>query len=66
MDTDFSAIVVGKCEANFIGKLSKPRLAAYRKAADHCIRKYEKKSGTMYVSFSAYCRAALAAKYSGK
>ena len=40
--------------------------AAYRRELGVCDRKYRSKCGTMYVSFTAFCRAEVARRYSRK
>ena len=65
-DTIPSQAVIDKCEKDFIGKASRARLAAYAREKARCQRKYAHQSGTMYVSFTMYCLAHAAAKFSGK
>ena len=38
--------------------------AAYQREMDVCNRKYRNESGTMYRSFTAFCRAEIAQRYS--
>jgi len=37
---------------------------AYKRDLAVCDRKYRNKSGTMYISFTAFCRAEVAQRYS--
>ena len=44
--------------------LSTARKQAYQREMRVCDRKYRTKSGTMYLSFTAFCRAEIAQRYS--
>jgi hypothetical protein len=59
-DVSLGEIVREKCEAGFLTKLSKAQRRTYDRAIKHCDEKYKNESGTMYRSFSAFCRATLA------
>jgi hypothetical protein len=59
-DVSLGEIVREKCEAGFLTKLSKAQRRTYDRAIKHCDEKYKNESGTMYRSFSAFCRAILA------
>jgi hypothetical protein len=59
-DTGLTNIVIEKCQAVFLTKLSKSQRRTYDRAIKHCDDKYRNQSGTMYRSFSAFCRAILA------
>jgi hypothetical protein len=59
-DVSLGQIVREKCEAGFLAQLSKSQRQAYGRAIKHCDDKYKNESGTMYRSFSAFCRAILA------
>jgi hypothetical protein len=59
-DVGLTTIVMEKCQAVFLTKLSKSRRRTYDRAIKHCGDKYKNESGTMYRSFSAFCRATLA------
>ena len=61
-DTELGEIVVGKCEAGFLSKLSKEQRRAYDREIKRCDNKYRNQSGTMYRSFEAFCRAELAVR----
>jgi hypothetical protein len=63
-DTQLGAAVEKKCESDFLSGLKPPQKAAYRRAMGVCDRKYRNQSGTMYVSFTAFCRAEVAERYS--
>ena len=68
-DVQLGAAVERKCEADFKPGLNKPGLDAaqaqsYRREMRACDSKYRNKSGTMYLSFTAFCRAEVAQRYS--
>jgi|SRR5215472_2166015 len=67
-DVPLGTAVQERCEADFLTKLDAARKRAYQKQLAVCDRKYANKSGTMYLSFAAFCRAGaardLAKKYS--
>ena len=63
-DTQLGAAVEKKCEADFLGKASAAKKRAYKRELGVCDRKYRNKSGTMYISFTAFCRAEVAQRYS--
>lgn len=63
-DVGLGAAVTEKCEADFLGKLSAAQRRAYDGEQKRCSRKYLNKSGTMYRSFEAFCRAYVARNYS--
>ena len=63
-DVSLGAAVREKCEADFLAKLKPPQKHIYERELQACLRKYEHKSGTMYVSFSAFCSAEVAQRYS--
>jgi len=63
-DTQLGAAVEKKCERDFLSGLKPPQKAAYQHAMGVCDRKYRNQSGTMYVSFTAFCRAEVAERYS--
>jgi hypothetical protein len=63
-DTRLGAAVEKKCEADFLSGLKPPSKAAYKRELGVCDRKYRNQSGTMYVSFTAFCRAEVAQRYS--
>jgi hypothetical protein len=63
-DTQLGAAVEKKCESDFHSGLKPPARAAYTREMGVCDRKYWNQSGTMYVSFTAFCRAEVAQRYS--
>ena len=65
-DVQFGAAVEKKCEGDFLGNLKAPRKRAYGREMGVCDRKYRNKSGTMYLSATAFCRAKVAQRYSQK
>ena len=62
-DTQLGAAVEKKCEGDFLPGLKPPAKAAYRREMRVCDRKYRNESGTMYLSFTAFCRAEVAQHY---
>jgi hypothetical protein len=63
-DVQFGEVVEKKCEADFLGQLKIPQKLGYQRELRVCDRKYRNKSGTMYVSATAFCRAEVAQRYS--
>ena len=63
-DVQFGAAVEKKCEGDFLGRLTAPKKQAYRHEMRVCDRKYRNESGTMYLSFTAFCRAEVVQRYS--
>ena len=63
-DVQFGAAVEKKCEGDFLGNLKAPQKRAYAREMGVCDRKYRNESGTMYRSFTAFCRAEVAQRYS--
>jgi len=63
-DTEYGEVVEKKCEADFLDKASASRKQSYKRELGVCDRKYRNKSGTMYISFTAFCRAQAAQRYS--
>ena len=63
-DVQLGAAVEKKCEADFMPGLNTARKQAYPREMRVCDRKYRNKSGTMYLSFTAFCRAEIAQRYS--
>jgi len=56
--------VQAKCEANFLANLKPPQKRVYQRELWVCQHKYDHESGTMYRSFSAFCAADTAQRYS--
>lgn len=63
-DIATGAAVEKKCEADFKSGLNAAETQAYKHAMRVCDGKYRSKSGTMYLSFTAFCRAEVAQRYS--
>ena len=63
-DIRLGAAVEKKCERDFLGRLRAPQKQAYQREIGVCDRKYQNESGTMYRSFTAFCRAEVAQRYS--
>jgi hypothetical protein len=63
-DLSLGAAVENKCEADFFKRLKAPQKLIYRRELRVCDRKYRNESGTMYLSFTAFCRAEVAQRYS--
>ena len=63
-DTELGDVVEKKCEADFFDKAETSKKHAYRRELGVCDRKYRNKSGTMYISFTAFCWAEVARRYS--
>jgi hypothetical protein len=63
-DVQFGAAVEKKCEIDFLGRLTTPKKQPYQREMRVCDRKYRNESGTMYLSFTAFCRAEVAQRYS--
>jgi hypothetical protein len=63
-DVQLGAAVEKKCEADFMPGFNMAQKRAYRREMRVCDQKYRNKSGTMYLSFTAFCRAEVAQRYS--
>lgn len=63
-DVQLGAAVENKCEADFMPGLNAAQKQAYKREMRACDLKYRNKSGTMYLSFAAFCRAEVAQRYS--
>jgi hypothetical protein len=63
-DVQLGAAVEKKCERDFLGQLTAPGKHAYQRKMRVCDRKYRNEEGTMYRSFTAFCRAEVAQRYS--
>jgi len=63
-DVQFGEVVEKKCEADFLDKAKASKKQAYKRELGVCDRKYRNQSGTMYISFTAFCRAEVAQRYS--
>lgn len=65
-DTGLGEALRERCEPEFLPKLNKAQRSTYAQEQKRCTTKYAMKSGTMYVSFSAFCRAESTVKYTAK
>jgi hypothetical protein len=65
-DIHLGAAVEKKCEAGFLRGLGASQKRAYQREMGVCDRKYQNESGTMYRSFTAFCRAEIAQRYAQK
>ena len=63
-DVQLGAAVEKTCEADFMPGLNTAQKQAYKREIRVCDQKYRNKSGTMYLSFAAFCRAEVAQRYS--
>jgi hypothetical protein len=63
-DIHLGAAVEKKCERDFLARLKQPQKQLYQGEMRVCDRKYQNEDGTMYRSFTAFCRAAVAQRYS--
>ena len=63
-DVELGAAVEKKCEADFKPGLNAAQTQAYKREMRVCDGKYRNKSGTMYQSFTAFCRAEVAERFS--
>ena len=63
-DVLLGAAVETKCESDFMSRLTAARKKTYSREKGVCDRKYANESGTMYRSFTAFCRAETAQRYS--
>jgi hypothetical protein len=65
-DIQLGAAVEKSCEAGFLPRLKTPERRAYQREMGVCDRKYRNQSGTMSLSFTAFCRAEVAQRYARK
>jgi hypothetical protein len=63
-DIRLGAAVEKKCERDFLARLRQPNKELYQRDMQACDRKYQNEEGTMYRSFTAFCRAEVAQRYS--
>jgi hypothetical protein len=63
-DVDLGAAVEKNCEVDFLPRLEAPRKRSYQQKMRVCDRKYRNQSGTMDLSFTAFCPAEVAQRYS--
>lgn len=62
-DVALADIVIKRCEQTFLAKLPPVGLRVYEDERSTCRRRYARREGTMYQSFSATCEAGVAARY---
>ncbi len=65
-DTGLGEALRRRCEPEFLPRLSKAQRRVYDQEQKRCSNKYAHESGTMYVSFAAFCRAESTLKYAAK
>ena len=65
-DVQFGEVVEKKCEADFLSGLGASQKKLYAGQLKRCDHKYDNESGTMYRSFTAFCRAIVAQCFSQK
>ena len=63
-DVPLGAAVTEKCEGDFLAKFNAGQKRTYARELKACDDKYRNKSGTMYLSFAAFCKTDVARKYS--
>lgn len=63
-DIHLGAAVEKKCERDFLARLKEPQRHLYQSEMRACDAKYQNEEGTMYRSFTAFCRAEVAQRYS--
>lgn len=63
-DVRIARKVVAKCEAQFSAELTSAQRSQYLSEKQACVRKHAGKQGVEFQSFSGFCEAELALKYS--
>jgi hypothetical protein len=63
-DIHLGAAVEKKCERDFLARLKQSQRHLYQSEMRACDRKYLNEEGTMSRSFTAFCRAEVAQRYS--
>ena len=63
-DIHLGAAVEKKCERDFLARLKQRQKRLYLSEMRVCDGKYRNEEGTMYRSFTAFCRAEVAQRYS--
>lgn len=64
-DVELADIVIARCEGTFLAGLAAGVKRKYEQDREACRRRYARREGTMYVSFSVTCEAGVAARYAG-
>jgi hypothetical protein len=62
-DVQFGDAVEKKCESDFLARLKPAQTHAYQQEMAVCDNRHRNQSGTMYLSFNAFCRARVAQRY---
>jgi hypothetical protein len=62
-DIQLGVAVERKCEADFLSRLKAPQKKTYASQLVRCDAKYRNKDGTMYRSFTAFCRAEVSQRF---
>ena len=62
-DVQFGDAVEKKCESDFLARLKPAQTQAYQQEMAVCDNRHRNRSGTMYLSFNAFCRARVALRY---
>ena len=62
-DVQFGDAVEKKCESDFLARLKPAQTQAYQQEMAVCDNRHRNQSGTMYLSFNAFCRARVAQRY---
>jgi hypothetical protein len=65
-DVGLGAVVIKKCEGDFLANLSKAQRRVYDRKLKACTNKYANKSGTMSRSAEAFCAAKVAQAYAAR
>ena len=63
-DIELGEAVLGRCEADFAGKLTPAQKRTYDAEHKKCDVRWARQQGTMYRAFEAYCHADTAKKWS--
>jgi hypothetical protein len=62
-DVVLGEAVKKKCEVDFLARLPAAQKRAYQGELKRCDEKYRGKQNTMYLSFTAFCRAEVSQRY---
>ena len=65
-DNAIVAPALTRCETAFKGRLNKRQQRTYAAQRRKCVRKYARKSGTMYLSMAAFCGLNVAKKFAAR
>jgi hypothetical protein len=64
IDRDITIVAERKCNLDFYSRLSKSEVSIFEGLQNKCNDKYKNSQGTMYISFTAFCRLNVAALFS--